>query len=284
VLDAPFSPDAASGTVSSWQWRDYAPSKLYHNIYFGTQTDHVWFGWNSVNGNGMACRGVLFHSTGGRSQYDLHVHDNVIHDTVCDGIDFATVDPSQGVVEAYNNVIYNAGRGPDPIDGPASYAGIFNPGITHLGTSGSGDILIYNNTLYNCGNNPAGLYPADRGAIGAKKGYAPNLRMALTNNILVQTNPSIPYFSSGSNGAVSGSSNDCWGGEGGCPAQLAHSLRVDPGFVNPRDADFRILADSPVRQAKLAAIQPATDQDGHVRPPKATIGAFEPPSGKTGGQ
>ena len=45
----------------------------------------------------------------GRDQFDLHVHDNLIHGDSCNGINFATVDPSKGPVEAYNNVIYHIG-------------------------------------------------------------------------------------------------------------------------------------------------------------------------------
>ena len=57
----------------------------------------------------------------GQSQYDIVIHDNIIHDTQCDGIIFATVDPSKGKIEVYNNIIYNAGKGPNNPEGSGNW-------------------------------------------------------------------------------------------------------------------------------------------------------------------
>jgi hypothetical protein len=264
VLDAPFTPDIASPT-SDWQYRTPAPSKLFHNVYFSTNTNHVWFGWNSVNGNGKACRGIQFNSTGGVPQYDLHIHDNVIHDTVCDGINFASVDPSQGPVEAYNNVIYNAGTGPDPGDGPANYSCIYNAGGGDAhGPGGSGDIEIYNNTMYNCGDNPHTVFNGDRGAIVSLKGKSPYLQLVLTNNILVQPDR-IPFVSASSTGHIRGSHNDCYGAPGGCPYGWSKNLDLNPGFVNLNTGDLRPSADSPLRQKEKYSIVPGADQNERPR-------------------
>jgi hypothetical protein len=90
-------------------------SKFYHAVYFSTDSNHIDVGWNHIHDN-FTCRALQFHSsplcspscgagdTTGFNQYDLHVHDNLIHGDNCNGINFATVDPSKGVVEAYNNV------------------------------------------------------------------------------------------------------------------------------------------------------------------------------------
>src|SRR6185312_17092935 len=96
-------------------------------------------------------------STGGSDQYDLHVHDNVVHDAICDGINFATVDPSKGTVEAYNNVVYHVGTGPDPADGSSNYSCVL------VGGGGSGSVSLYNNTFYDCGSRKT----SDAGAIDA---------------------------------------------------------------------------------------------------------------------
>ena len=87
-------------------------------------------------------------------QYDLHVHNNYIHDIRCDGINFATVDPSKGTVEAYDNLIVHTGMGPDPADGPAVYSGIYFAQILNAGSACSTNCgaLVYNNTLYNNGS------------------------------------------------------------------------------------------------------------------------------------
>lgn len=84
--------------------------KYYHAVYFTTNSNHLDVGWNTIVPNPTrsttsgGCRAIQFYSTGGSDQYDLHVHDNLIHDAICDGINFATVNPNNGTVEAYNNV------------------------------------------------------------------------------------------------------------------------------------------------------------------------------------
>jgi hypothetical protein len=128
-------------------------TKYYHGIYFGS--DDLDLGWNTVE-NGKTCRAIQFHDTGGPNEYGLSVHDNLIHDTVCDGINFATVDPSMGPVEAYNNVIYNVGLGPDPADGASDYAGIYVSGETDMGSDGMGTVEVYN-LWFGAGSAPAGV-------------------------------------------------------------------------------------------------------------------------------
>lgn len=274
VLDSPFTPDIAS-PISDWRYRSAGPSKLFHNVYFSTNTNHVWFGWNSVNGNGKACRGVQFHSTGGVPQYDLHVHDNVIHDTVCDGLNFATVNPSLGAVEAYNNVIYNTGTGPDPGDGAATYSCIYSPGGGEAKGAGSGAIQIYNNTMYNCGDNPTAKYAGDRGAIIGLRGKSRDLKLVLTNNIIVQP-ARIPYLSESSNAQIGAFHNDCYGIISKCPTEFSNSLNLDPGFMNLSVADFHLSVGSALRKTGGASsITPATDLDGHPRGAKSMLGAYE---------
>jgi hypothetical protein len=106
-------------------------TKYYHGIYFAS--DHLELGWNTVR-DGKTCRAIQFHDSGGPNEFDIVVHDNVIHGTVCDGLNFATVDPSQGAIVAYNNVIYDVGRGPDPADGSSSYACVYVANITNAGS------------------------------------------------------------------------------------------------------------------------------------------------------
>ncbi len=138
-------------------------TKYYHGVYWGSS--HIEMGWNVVR-DGKTCRGIQFHDTGGPNEFDLHVHDNVIHDTVCDGLSFATVDPSQGTVEAYNNVIYHVGTGPDPADGASDYACIYVAGETDMGAAGGGTVELFNNTLYDCG---PGTHPSDCGSSGQRR-------------------------------------------------------------------------------------------------------------------
>ena len=76
-------------------------SKYYHAVYFSTDSNHIDVGWNHIHDN-FTCRALQFHSsplcspscgagdTTGFDQYDLHVHDNLIHGDNCNGINFAT--------------------------------------------------------------------------------------------------------------------------------------------------------------------------------------------------
>ena len=138
-------------------------SKFYHAVYFSTDSNHIDVGWNHIHDN-LTCRAVQFHSSPlcrpdcgardqtGHNQFDLHVHDNLIHGDSCNGINFATVDPSKGPVEAYNNVIYHVGVA-DPKDGGGAFSCIYVAGITNTGPAGTGTVEVFNNTLYDCAAN-----------------------------------------------------------------------------------------------------------------------------------
>jgi hypothetical protein len=232
------------------------PSKLYHSVYFSTDANNVEVGWNWVH-NSNACRGIQFHSTGGSPQYGLSVHDNLIHDIRCDGINFATVDPSKGKVEAYNNIVYNAGTGPDFPEGAANYSCIF------VGQDGgTGAIDIYNNTLYNCG--------------AGSSQYGTNLQidstvmtMRLRNNIVRQDNGR--SYARGSQ--ISGS-NNIWFGNGSGPSQTTGNINADPKFVNLAGRDFHLQSSSPAINAGIS-IGLTLDRDGILRIGSADIGAYE---------
>jgi hypothetical protein len=63
-------------------------SKLYHAVYFSTDSNHIEVAWNTIRNN-QGNRGIQFHSSPlggdtGYNQYDLLVHDNLISD--CRGV------------------------------------------------------------------------------------------------------------------------------------------------------------------------------------------------------
>ncbi|MEP0848566.1 MAG: IPT/TIG domain-containing protein [Phycisphaerae bacterium] len=229
-------------------------SKQYHAAYFTTDSNHVEVAWNHVHDNNT-CRAIQFHSsplclpdcgpgdTTGFNQYDLIVHDNLIHGDACDGIVFATVDPSQGPVEAYNNVIYDVGRGPDPSDGGASYAGIFLPGYVNNGPEGTGFVEVYNNTFYDCGARGGSA----AGAL-ARGEYSPGLVLRLRNNIIHQP-AGQPYLSEESHADLVAGDHNLWFGNGPGPAFLAANVDADPRFVDLANRDFRLGEDSPAIDA-----------------------------------
>src|SRR5712692_7161033 len=251
-----------------------AEQKLYHSVYFSTDSNHVEVGWNTIVPNGGGCRALQFHSSpngagSGFNQFDLSVHDNLIHDARCDGINFATVDPSQGRVEAYNNVIYRAGLGPDP-GASANYSCIAVLGGTNAGPLPglSAAVQISNNTLYDCGarQNPdsGGMVTGTNGAIA----------VAMNNNILFSL-PGETYFTGSSKTANVTGSNNLFFGAGAGPTFLAGNVNADPQFLDPLRFNFRLSANSP---AIAAGIRTGIlfDFDGLPRPQAGyTIGAFE---------
>jgi hypothetical protein len=242
-------------------------TKYYHGIYFAS--DHLELGWNTVR-DGKTCRAIQFHDSGGPNELDIVVHDNVIHGTVCDGINFATVDPSQGAIVAYNNVIYDVGRGPDPADGSSNYACIYIANITNAGSPGSGNVSLNNNTLYNCGAHGGGA----SGAVAVDSGGPVGVQM---NDNLIEALSGESYISgdSGSAPAITGSNNLFFGG-GAAPSYLTGSISGDPMLANPAGGDFHLTAGS----AAIDAGKPtsvAADIEGNPRPQGAAfdIGAYE---------
>ena len=196
------------------------------------------------------CKGIEVYSTGGADQYDIHIHDNIIHDVICDGIDLNTVNPDgantmggQGSVETYNNVVYHVGTGPDP-QGASDY-GCMEVGATVAHTNA---IQIYNNTFYDCGSRGN----TDSGMISY---HDSNIKINLRNNIfhpIVAGSFTEPYFTANSSPACSNSSgsNNVWFGAGAPPCGTLFTANVtsDPLFIDPvTTRNFRYKA--PARQS-----------------------------------
>lgn len=242
--------------------------KYYHAVYFSTNSNHIDVGWDTVIPNPThstsqgGCRAIQFYSTGGSDQFDLHVHDNLVHDAICDGINFATVNADNGAVEAYNNVVYHAGTGPDPADGAANYT------CVNAGTSGSpaNSIEIYNNTFYDCGSR------------GTSGGGAFSLYAAtrLRNNITYQLSGESYLASEAGGSSLSGFNNE-WFGLGNGPSQTTQSVNADPKFTSTSAPDFHLQSGSPAINSSTAVTTLTGDHDGVVRPQGTgyDIGAYE---------
>ncbi|MGZ4828335.1 MAG: choice-of-anchor Q domain-containing protein [Candidatus Angelobacter sp.] len=269
-------------------------SKYYHAVYFSTDSNHIDVGWNHIHDN-FTCRALQFHSsplcspscgsgdTTGFDQYDLHVHDNLIHGDNCNGINFATVDPSKGAVEAYNNVIYHVGL-MDPLQLGASFSCIYVAGITNNGTAGTGTVQVFNNTLSDCAANNSSNASGSRGAFGVGGGPL-TLLMNLRNNVADQ-NPGEIYVD-GSLSQIKGDHN-LWFGVGSGPTQTTNNLNVDPQFVNRSGGDLHLNSTSPAKDAGLTVVpsnpfvpnpgaNQVRDKDGALRPQGAAfdLGAYE---------
>jgi hypothetical protein len=241
-------------------------SALYHGVYFSTDSNHVDFGWNTI-ANVHGCRGLQIHSSPlqgggasdptGHNQFDIRIHDNVIHDTQCDGIVLYTVDPSQGAVEVYNNVIYNAGQGPNNPEKSGTWSCVYVGAYTNTGPAGSGTVEVYNNTMYNCGAfaNP----PYSESSAGVLfAGPDANKSVRLRNNIIVMFNANVPYVLGATAAGrscttctrISGSNNLLFGpAQAGSEASLTGTITANPLFTGAAAYDFRIVGTSPAASA-----------------------------------
>jgi hypothetical protein len=214
-------------------------------------------GWNEV-ARVRGCRAVQFYSDTGK-QYGLNVHDNYIHDVRCDAINFSTVDPASGAVQAYNNVIAMAGTGPAPGGIESNYA------CVNVGSGATGTVRIRNNTMQDCGARKS----ADSGAITSGS------PIEFSNNIVSLT-AGENYVGPNTNaGLISSQSNLFTGGNVATAGPLA-SVKADPKFVNPAGGDFHLQAGSPAID-KGTTNTLRTDRDGTPRPMGAAfdIGAYE---------
>jgi len=259
------------------------PSKQYHAVYFTTDTIHVDAGWNDLHDN-RTCRAIQVHSsplcfpdcgptdTTGLNQYDVLIHDNWIHGDACDGIVVATVDPSQGPVRIYNNILIHVGAGPHPPDGEANYSCIYIAGGTNTGPDGKGVVEVSNNTCYDVGSVDPNW--ADAGAFGRGPG-SPDLVMELRNN-LVLTLPGQPYLTASTDASLVRGEANLWFGSGPGPGFLTSNLDADPRFVDLAGLDFHLLPDSPAIDAGVEA-GAAYDFAGLFRPlgERFDVGAYE---------
>jgi hypothetical protein len=287
--------DIAGGGATSGPWHVYGntahnislniaggSSKQYHSFYFTTDSNHVFFGWNSNDTASKSCRDLQFHSSPagagtGNDQFDLHIHDNYFHDNPCDGINMATIDPSKGTVELYNNVLVHNGKGPCPPDGCANFTGIFFPGTLNAGPAPSGTVLVYNNTLYDNGN---GMNAFGNGAFGIMAGSSPNTIIQFTNNIVYQLSAATePYIQSGSTAASISCTlgKNVWFGNGAEPSPCTGGTNADPLFVNIGTNDYHQQTGGSGINAGCAATCSARDLDAVLRPQGAAIdaGAYE---------
>ena len=269
-------------------------SKYYHAVYFSTDSNHIDVGWNHIHDN-FTCRALQFHSsplcsptcgtgdTTGFDQYDLHVHDNLIHGDNCNGINFATVDPSKGPVEAYNNVIYHVGL-MDPLQLGAAFSCIYVAGITNNGTPGTGSVEVFNNSLSDCAANNSANAQGSRGVFGVGGGPA-SLIMHLRNNVSYQLAGEI--YLDGSLSQITGDHN-LWFGVGNGPAQTVNNINADPQLVNRSLGDFHLVSTSPAKDTGLTVLPNnsfvpnpgptiGNDKDGVLRPQGTAfdLGAYE---------
>jgi len=291
-------------------------SALFQGVYFSTDSNYVDMGWNLVE-NVHGCRGVQVHSSPlgsggpsdptGHDQYSISIHDNTIHDTQCDGIAVDTVDPSQGPISLYNNVVYNAGEGPANPEDSGGWNCLNIPGSTENGPNGSGTVEIFHNTLFACGTFANPPYSSDNSGIaenGDESQGAPAIYVHIRNNLVYSVATALypagaPYFvvwNPATGGLCAntdicpwlyGTNNLLYGA--GSPVtdltEIVGSANEDPLLASASLPDLHLTSGSPAGQAGsiiggidvFGIDNTGRDHDGLPRPAIPAIGAYELP-------
>jgi hypothetical protein len=173
------------------------------------------------------------------------------------------VNPDQGPVEAYNNLIYHVGTGPAPSGQESDYACIY----TNASANPAQSVEVYNNTFYDCGS---------RGNSNSG-GFTTAIKTRFRNNLVLQASGAEPYFSGGSGGcALVSGSNNLWFGAGAlpCTANLNADVSVDPKVVGAASGDFHLQPGSPAIGAGTSIPDLLVTLDGTLRKGAYNLGAF----------
>ncbi len=237
--------------------------KTYHAVYFSSNANHADVGWNTIGQNFKGyCRSIMFHATTGGNQYDLHVHDNNITGGYCDGIQLASVDPSLGTVEIYNNVVAHVATAANPY-GVANEAGIAINSDPPASTSGT--VQIYNNTVVDAGAYTTGNQNGCFGVVYAGAG------INLTNNICVQPSAAQPYIQPKSAGVTG--TNNLWSGAGAAPSFDSRPVTTAPSFTS--STNFALQSSSAGKSAGTSSKMSPVDIIGNQRGTTPSMGAYQ---------
>ena len=252
-------------------------SKLYHPLYISTpratsgprlpEEANREIGWNYFHDNN-ANRAINIYSEGASTAYmsGHKVHDNFIINQVGGGILLGNY--MAGENWAYNNVVANAGLGPEPKAGdPQGHIGVEIACNTKTGGPAT-TLYFFNNTIYGCGWKQAGFQGAN-GNISF--GNTENFTLVFKNNIIVSTgNPFFaPYSKLPQKGDWSG---NLWFGLPNPPKWDTAPITANPLFVNPDSGDFHLKPGSP-------AIQKARSTDANTFAPLAFENVPRPQAG-----
>ena len=263
-------------------------SKLYHAIYItGVRQDNTpraltesnrEVGWNFIHDN-QSNRAINIYS---EQEYSAYIQENRIHDNVIinqrgDGIMLGYYVTGDNWV--YNNLIINAGLGPEWSDDASYHTGI-RIGTGHEAVSQT-NVYIYNNTLYGNGWSGA-VYSEESGSLLFDPGALDrSTTLYFSNNIIYSTGE--PYLASESAGLLTGDYRNCWYGNGAAPAWDTTAINLDPGFTDVLTFNFQLKNGSPCMEVgKNVSSVVGRDLYGVLRPQGLgfDIGVFEYINGK----
>ena len=258
-------------------------SKLYHAIYItGFRQDdppraptesNREVAWNYLHDN-RSNRAINVYSEQEYSAFiqQNRVHDNVIVNQRGDGIMLGYYVIGDNWI--YNNLVVNAGLGPEWSDDLSYHTGVrINTGHEAISQTA---VYVYNNTLYGNGWSGAAL-PEETGSVLFDPGaLSRSTTVYFSNNIIYSTGE--PYLAGESAALPSGDYRNCWYGKGSPPAWDTTAINTDPDFVNTAAFNFQLQNDSPCMDVgKNVFTVVARDILGVPRPQGLAfdIGAYE---------
>ena len=258
-------------------------SKLYHTVYIkGVRQDDPprapteskrEVAWNYIHDN-LSNRAINIYSEQAYSAYiqQHRIHDNVIVNQRGDGIMLGYYVTGDNWI--YNNLVINAGLGPEWVDDASYHTGVrINTGHEDVSQTA---VYIYNNTLYGNGWSGAAL-PGETGSFLVDQGALDrSTTVYFSNNIIFSTGE--PYMAGESAELPSGDYLNCWYGNGSSPAWDITAINDDPDFSAADVFNFRLKNGSPCMEAgtNVATVVPR-DLLGVLRPQGLAfdLGAYE---------
>ena len=271
-----------------------ASNKQYHGIYvFGNQME---VGWNKIGGSsGCEYNGIQvnFGPDNGIGYGNFSLHDNDISYANGAGINISSMDPTQGAINIYNNIIHHVGLAAAS-DGSSFHACISSPG--EAPSAGSGSVNVYNNTMWDCSGYLNSTNDASSCAVYmAYETAQTGLTLNLVNNILAQpsyTNTGTQnVYACGPATSQLGGSHNLWFTAAACAAGCT-TLPLTVGTIgNPLFAstvtpgpwqNVKLQTGSPAIGAGTASLTSVLDFQGATRPGTPAIGALEYGSSGTG--
>ena len=258
-------------------------SKLYHPIYISSDRagsgprkpaeSNREIAWNYLHDN-TANRAINIYSEGASTAYmSRHkVHDNFIINQVGGGILLGRYMTGENWV--YNNVIANAGLGPEPTDGDRGQGHIGVEIAPSIEGGPATTLFFFNNTIYGCGWSGAVWGPSGNGEIAIDNPRA--FTLVFKNNLIVSTGE--PYEAARRESPPQRNGHNLWFGAGRPPRWDANALQADPLFVNPAAGDFHLRFGSPaIDRGVDVGIGVDRDLDNVPRPQGKALdlGAYE---------
>ena len=225
--------------------------------------------WNYFHDNN-ANRAINVYSEQATSAFitNHRIHHNWIENQVGDALLLGYYVTGENWI--YDNVIVNAGTGPEPTAGSTSHAGLH---IAAGHESATGTVVhVYNNTIYSCGFSGA-TWPDTSGALYVtdRSRYAFEFR----NNIVVSTGQA--YKAPGSDAGPTSTDHNLWFGKGAAPSEDTHALNVDAKFIDAAGKNFRLSSVSPAIDQGVACPFASTDftDQPRLQGSATDLGAFE---------